>query len=309
MNNKSNIRGAEMSDKKSYYDVLGVEKTANEREIKKAYRKMAVKYHPDKNKTDGAADKFKEVSEAYSVLSDETKRRMYDVTGSVDDVGIDFDAFEVFNQLFKEGLGRFQGSGVATFDMSDLFENGVESFMGGLEGLDGSGIKVKAFTTGPISGMGFEKDIDLGGLSGLGGIGSVLDGLGKVMEVAQGFGGERPVARRERRRPKGRRVKKRSKADATDMARGFCEPHMRHKYRVDERIRLGASNNVPNVFVSPEDKLDWKVPKDCAVNLSVRMKDVYVGKKKKFSYHHEVCGKTYKEKNGDKSEAGTDTGL
>ena len=109
-----------MSTKKNYYDILGVEKDVDSSVIKKAYRKLAIKYHPDKNKDEDAEDKFKEISEAYSVLSDEAKRRTYDVTGSVDDGEIDFNAFEVFNQLFKEGVGRFQGAGVATFDMTDL---------------------------------------------------------------------------------------------------------------------------------------------------------------------------------------------
>ena len=92
-----------MSTKKNYYDILGVEKDVDSSVIKKAYRKLAIKYHPDKNKDEDAEDKFKEISEAYSVLSDEAKRRTYDVTGSVDDGEIDFNAFEVCNQLFKEG--------------------------------------------------------------------------------------------------------------------------------------------------------------------------------------------------------------
>ncbi|MDY4920638.1 MAG: DnaJ domain-containing protein, partial [Phascolarctobacterium sp.] len=61
--------------KRDYYDVLGVSKTANADELKKAYRKLALKYHPDRNKGNAEAEeKFKEVNEAYSVLSDETKR-------------------------------------------------------------------------------------------------------------------------------------------------------------------------------------------------------------------------------------------
>ncbi|NTV47707.1 MAG: DnaJ domain-containing protein [Chlorobiales bacterium] len=66
----------------NYYDVLAIGKAATEEEIKKAYRKLAVKYHPDKNKGDKAAEeKFKEVSEAYEVLSDPEKRKMYDRFG------------------------------------------------------------------------------------------------------------------------------------------------------------------------------------------------------------------------------------
>lgn len=66
---------------KDYYKILGVSKTANDDEIKKAYKKMALKYHPDKNKDPGAEDKFKEAAEAYEVLSDKKKRDIYDQVG------------------------------------------------------------------------------------------------------------------------------------------------------------------------------------------------------------------------------------
>ena len=68
--------------KRDYYDVLGVAKGADADEIKKAYRKMAIKYHPDKNQGDKAAeDKFKEAAEAYEVLSNPEKRQRYDQFG------------------------------------------------------------------------------------------------------------------------------------------------------------------------------------------------------------------------------------
>ena len=67
----------------NYYDVLGVSKTASEDEIKKSYRKLALKYHPDRNPDDPASEeKFKEISEAYAVLSDSAKKRQYDQFGS-----------------------------------------------------------------------------------------------------------------------------------------------------------------------------------------------------------------------------------
>ena len=71
-----------MADKRDYYEVLGVQKGAGEDELKKAYRKLARKYHPDLNKDNPeAADKFKEVNEAYEVLSDKDKRAKYDQFG------------------------------------------------------------------------------------------------------------------------------------------------------------------------------------------------------------------------------------
>ena len=71
-----------MSGKRDYYEVLGVSRNADDAQIKKAYRKLAKKYHPDTNAGDAAAEqKFKEVTEAYTVLSDKEKRKMYDQFG------------------------------------------------------------------------------------------------------------------------------------------------------------------------------------------------------------------------------------
>jgi curved DNA-binding protein CbpA len=64
--------------KKDYYKILGVPKTATDDEIKKAYRKLALQNHPDKNKNPGAEEKFKEIAEAWTVLSDKEKRKTYD---------------------------------------------------------------------------------------------------------------------------------------------------------------------------------------------------------------------------------------
>ena len=89
----------------SYYEALGVEKSASQDDIKKAYKKLAMKYHPDKNPNDKAAEeKFKEVSEAYSVLSDESKRSSYDTYGHAK--GHEFqshsqqDMEDIFNSVF-----------------------------------------------------------------------------------------------------------------------------------------------------------------------------------------------------------------
>ena len=70
-----------MSDKRDYYEVLGVEKNASEGDLKNAFRSLARKYHPDRSTEDGAEDKFKEIQEAYAVLSDQEKRAQYDRFG------------------------------------------------------------------------------------------------------------------------------------------------------------------------------------------------------------------------------------
>ncbi len=92
-----------MADKRDYYEVLGVERNADDDALKKAYRKLAKKYHPDMNPgDDAAAEKFKEASEAYAVLSDPQKRQQYDQFG---------------HAAFEQGSG-FDASG---FDFSDIF--------------------------------------------------------------------------------------------------------------------------------------------------------------------------------------------
>jgi len=97
-----------MTSKKDYYEVLGVQKTATKDEIKNSYRKLALKFHPDRNKSSDAEEKFKEISEAYAVLSDDDKRKRYDTYGHV---GTDeaFRGSEAnFEEIFKDmGFGGF----------------------------------------------------------------------------------------------------------------------------------------------------------------------------------------------------------
>ncbi|WP_333787024.1 molecular chaperone DnaJ [Methanomethylovorans sp.] len=112
-----------MSTTRDYYEILGVSKESTEAEIKKAYRKLAMQYHPDKNKASDAEEKFKEISEAYAVLSDEEKRAQYDKFGhagidgrySQEDIfrGADFRGFEdlgdILSSIFGGGFGGFGG--------------------------------------------------------------------------------------------------------------------------------------------------------------------------------------------------------
>lgn len=120
------------TDFKDYYATLGVSKTASAEEIKKAFRKLAVKYHPDRNPGNKQAeDKFKEISEAYEVLSDSEKRQKYDQFGqywkqasqtgwggngsnvNVDFGGFDFSQYGNFEEFINELLGRFSTPGGA----------------------------------------------------------------------------------------------------------------------------------------------------------------------------------------------------
>ena len=70
-----------MAEKRDYYEVLGVDKGADDATIKRAFKRLAIKYHPDRNKDPGAGDKFREINEAYQVLSDPQKRAAYDQYG------------------------------------------------------------------------------------------------------------------------------------------------------------------------------------------------------------------------------------
>ncbi|MGA1974239.1 MAG: molecular chaperone DnaJ [Conexivisphaerales archaeon] len=139
-----------MSDKRDYYDVLAVPKNASKDEIKNSYRKLALQYHPDRNKSPGAEERFKEISEAYAVLSDDEKRAQYDQFGhagidsrySQEDIfrGVDFDeilrgfgfgGFSIFDNLFGMGGQREPSKGrdiQVTVDVSleDVFRGAVK---------------------------------------------------------------------------------------------------------------------------------------------------------------------------------------
>ena len=127
-------------NKKDYYEVLGVSKTASQDEIKSAFRKLAKKYHPDVSKEENAAEKFKEVQEAYAVLSDENKRRQYDQFGHSAFTnasggfsgfdGFDFSGMEdIFGDLFGNMFGgRSRSSSNRRQDGADLLYRMTISF-------------------------------------------------------------------------------------------------------------------------------------------------------------------------------------
>ena len=102
-----------MNANKDYYSTLGVSKQTAPDEIRKAYRKFAFKWHPDRNRTPGAEDRFKEGLEAYEVLSDSHKKTIYDFERSRNNSGIDSDVFSA---------ERSQRRGEPTVDVDDIFE-------------------------------------------------------------------------------------------------------------------------------------------------------------------------------------------
>ena len=110
-----------MAEKRDYYEVLGVSKTADEKELKRAYRKLAKQYHPDTNQNDKVAEeKFREATEAYEVLNDPEKRKQYDQFGHA-----------AFSQAGGAGAGAGGFGGFGGMDMGDIFGDIFGDFFGG----------------------------------------------------------------------------------------------------------------------------------------------------------------------------------
>lgn len=131
-----------MAGKKDYYEVLGVGRNADEATIKKAYRKLAKKYHPDMNGDNPeAAARFKEVTEAYNVLSDKEKKKLYDQFGHAA-----FDGSGNTSDFYKNGNGSYQEFHFEGGDMDDIFKN-----------IFGDGFSQSGFSQGGFGYGGFRQ--------------------------------------------------------------------------------------------------------------------------------------------------------
>lgn len=172
-----------MSDKRDYYEVLGVSRNADEGEIKKAYRKLALKYHPDKNPGDASAeDKFKEAAEAYEVLSDRDKRARYDQ----------------FGHAGMGGAGGF-GGGMNMDDIfsqfGDIFGGAFGGSFGGSRGgarvVKGTNLRVKMKLTLQEIAEGVHKKIKVNKLVNAKDVTyktcSTCNGSGRITRVSQTF--------------------------------------------------------------------------------------------------------------------------
>lgn len=153
-------------NKKDYYEILGVSKEATQAEIKSAFRKLAKKYHPDVNKEADAEAKFKEIGEAYAVLSDENKRHQYDQFGHAAFDGAsggfggfdpgDIDLNDILRSVFGGGFGGFSGGGFG--DFGDFFGGSGRSSSKARKGRD---TLVRLDLTFEEAAFGLDKDIDL----------------------------------------------------------------------------------------------------------------------------------------------------
>lgn len=139
---------------KDYYQILGVPRNASDDEIKKAYRRLAMQYHPDRNpgREKWANDKFKEINEAYAVLGNPEKRRQYDQFGTAGSVG-DIFGSATTRTTFEDLLRDFRGAGLGFGFLDEIFG----------ELLKGKGATFRVFTTGGPGGTrsGAFGDIDL----------------------------------------------------------------------------------------------------------------------------------------------------
>ena len=175
-----------MSEKRDYYEVLGLSKNANDADIKKAYRKLAIKYHPDKNPDDSKAEeKFKEAAAAYEVLSNSEKRAQYDRFGhagmggqggfgggmNMDDIFSQFG--DIFGGSFGGGGGSFGGS------------------RGGSRVVRGTNLRVKMKMTLEEIALGVKKKIKVNKLVNAEGVTyktcQTCNGTGRILRMAQTF--------------------------------------------------------------------------------------------------------------------------
>lgn len=258
---------------KDYYKILGVAKGANEDELKKAYRKLALKYHPDKNKTPGAEEKFKEIGEAYDVLSDSRKRQIYDQLGE---------------EGLKGGMGGSQGSGGGStqFDPSGSFSysyhgdpratfaqffgtsNPFESFFSSGTGSMGQGM-------GGLHGSGVDgMDIDLESLLNGGGLGGGRSGGGHVPFRSQTFSNSRGS---KEQRVQDATIEKEIQIPLEDIAKGVDKKMKisRRVYdqtgssKVEEKVltinvKPGWKAGTKITFAREGDQVPGKIPADIA---------------------------------------------
>jgi len=148
-----------MAEKKNYYENLGIPKDASKDAIKDAYRKLAMQYHPDRNKSPGAEEKFKEISEAYAVLSDDEKRQQYDNLGSN---GFDqrYSREDIFRGADFDSIFRDMGVSSGFDDLFSVFFGGRD-FEQRQRAIHGRDLGYEVYITLEEAARGVEKEIEV----------------------------------------------------------------------------------------------------------------------------------------------------
>lgn len=232
---------------KDYYKILGVSRSATDEELKKAYRKLALKYHPDKNKSPEAEEKFKEVGEAYDVLSDKRKRQIYDQLGE---------------EGLKGGMGNggesargstgmpggftysYHGDPRATFAQFFGTSNPFDMFFGS----SGNGMP----STNSSSNI---ESMDIDGLEDLFGFGSSRGNSGQFRT----FGGQNFAPTQPKQQKKDATISKDLEISLEDIARGV-EKKMKISRRVyDERGSSRSEDKILTITVKPGWKAGTKI--------------------------------------------------
>lgn len=285
---------------KDYYKILGVEKNASEEDVKKAFRKLAHQYHPDKNK--GDATKFKEINEAYQVLSDKQKRAQYDQFGteksSFGQGG--FGGFEGFDfSQFSQG-----GFGSAQFDFEDLGDMFEDFFGGGVRTRRGRDISTEINIKFEESIFGTKRKIlitkqskclDCSGTGGTQGSKKKTcekcNGQGKIREIKRSFFGtfttnqeclncfgEGKVFEENCKTCRGAGVLKRQEEITISIPAGISNGEIIRLTSMGEAISKGQSGDLyVKINVSSHKEIKRDGP-NLITNLEIKLTDALLGK-------------------------------
>lgn len=270
---------------KDYYSILGVKKDASDDELKKAYRKMALKFHPDKNKSPGAEEKFKEIGEAYDVLSDPKKRSVYDqfgeegLKGGMGNSGPDFGGVGGMPNGFTY---TYHGDPRATFSEFFGTSNPFENLFGFNMGQPGGGM-----------GGGFEgMDIDIEQLFGGG------HGHGHGPFRSQTFHGQSGSKQQRMQDPT---IEREVPVSLEDISKGVTKKMKisRRIYedngssRVEEKVlqinvKPGWKSGTKVTFSKEGDRVPGKIPADIAFVIRDKPHPVFTREESNIVYTHKL---------------------